>query len=153
KALDRNDVVALALADALLAPGEGVLALPHQRPDGEVVEAELLAQFAAQPGVDGLAGLEPAARRDPEVLSSAWRMDAHQQHLVRRGQQDGADRVALDDHVGSSSCSRRGRRSAYHGVPLVVARRDAVLSEDHGHRTSPMKLICYLQDRPPLDIR
>src|SRR5262249_27492198 len=95
--IDVDDVVLLALANAPAVPVERVLPQPDQGPDSEGIEPQFFPQFAPQSLEDGLARFQPATGRDPKRLIAVRRPDPQQQDLVRPGQQNGADRVALND--------------------------------------------------------
>ena len=69
---DMDDVILLALTDTLPVPIEGVLSSPDYRPDHEVFEAKLLAEFTPESRIDGLARFEPTSRGDPKRVTARW---------------------------------------------------------------------------------
>src|SRR3954470_23923729 len=65
---DPHDGDLLALVARLAGPREDVAPRPYERPDVGIDEACLLPQLAAEPVLELLAGVEPAAGRRPELL-------------------------------------------------------------------------------------
>ena len=100
--------VPLPRFDPMLAEAEDVAAFPHARPRFRV-DARLLPQLSPRRLLERLAGVQAAARRDPEPMHiKALVVPEEQQHAVARIDQDHAPRKPDD---GGNS----GRRLLWHG--------------------------------------
>lgn len=95
-----NDVVPFRLADTLLLPVEGVLPQPYEGPDIKLGQPQLFVQLTPQASLDGLARRDSTARRDPEGISAPHRADSHEEHLGRRGDDDGTNRIPQFHRIG-----------------------------------------------------
>jgi hypothetical protein len=91
-----DDVVALALTDAVVSPIERVLPAPHEWTNLELNQTELLEEFALQTTLDGLTTLESTSRCDPEWFDVRER-DAKKECLILGSQEDRADGLAIDE--------------------------------------------------------
>jgi hypothetical protein len=71
--------------------------LNRKSPDRKLIETQFLPQFTPQACFLRLAGFQPTAWRDPEPVAALWRPDSEEKNLPVFGEDNGPDRLTLDD--------------------------------------------------------
>ena len=96
EAIDENEVKLLTLAESAPEPVEGVLTTAEDGPNVQGAKAELFVEFTAESVFNGFVGQDSAARRNPEILFAGGLVKAHQQNIMLRREQDGANGLTVN---------------------------------------------------------